>query len=49
MSAVRGREADLRTWMISCERLCGLVVESLEIFNFVGLIWGIGSLDWGGF
>lgn len=44
MSAVRGREADLRTWMVSCERLCKLVVESLEMLNFVGLLWGIGSL-----
>ena len=48
MSAVRGREADLRAWMVSCESICCLVVESLETFNFVGL-QGIGSFGWCGF
>lgn len=48
VSAVRGREADLRAWMVSCESICCLVVESLETFNFVGL-QGIGSFGWCGF
>lgn len=40
-SAVRGREADLRAWKSGC----GLLAESLEMHDFVGLD-GIGSFEW---